>query len=201
MQNNRAFQQMLLPAKERVCLHSPEEIAEKSGVVFQKDRSCFELQSLNQTIQITFPDCTFQPQVQEWHQLVILHYLDLADGAAVSSEMIPFGALKDGLIRGTRFDRDMENALQRFLAGKTKEQLCKSCRGLGAELIEERADLCAVFPFLPHYPLWLKIWLADEEFDASGKLLVSKSADHYLAIEDAVTVGEILLERLKGTLD
>ena len=201
MQNNRAFQQMLLPAKERVCLHSPEEIAEKSGVVFQKDRSCFELQSLNQTIQITFPDCTFQPQVQEWHQLVILHYLDLADGAAVSSEMIPFGALKDGLIRGTRFDRDMENALQRFLAGKTKEQLCKICRGLGAELIEERADLCAVFPFLPHYPLWLKIWLADEEFDASGKLLVSKSADHYLAIEDAVTVGEILLERLKGTLD
>lgn len=201
MQNNRAFQQMLLSAKERVCLHLPEEIAEKSGVVFQKDKSCFELQSLNQTIQITFPDCTFQPQVQEWHQLVILHYLDLADGAAVSSEMIPFGALKDGLIRGTRFDRDIENVLQRFLSGKTKEQLCKICRGLGAELTEERADLCAVFPFLPHYPLWLKIWLADEEFDASGKLLVSKSADHYLAIEDAVSVGEILLERLKGTLD
>lgn len=40
----------------------------------------------------------------------------------------------------------------------------------------ERADLCAVFPFLPWYSLWLKIWFADEEFEASGKLLVSKSA-------------------------
>lgn len=58
--------------------------------------------------------------------------------------------------------------------------------------------MCAIFPFLPHYPVWLKIWLADEEFDASGKLMISKSADHYLTVEDAVTVGEILLSLLKA---
>ena len=52
------------------------------------------------------------------------------------------------------------------------------------------------FDFLPYYPLWLKIWLADDEFEASGKMLLSKSADHYLTVEDAVTVGGILLEHL-----
>ena len=31
----------------------------------------------------------------------------------------------------------------------------------------------------------------------SGKFLLSKSADHYLTIEDAVTVGELLLSKLK----
>ena len=41
MQDNRAFQQMLLSAKERICVHAPEEIAKKSGAVFHKDKSFF----------------------------------------------------------------------------------------------------------------------------------------------------------------
>lgn len=198
MQDNRAFQQMLLPAKDRINFHSPEDIAKRSGAVFHKEESRFELKSFNETIRITFPDCTFRPQVDEWRQLVTLHYLDLADGTDVSPEMIPFGSLKDGLIRGTKFDRYMDAELERFLTGKTREQLCGIFQGLGAEFVEGRADLCAVFPFLPRYPLRLNIWLADEEFEASGKLLVSRSADHYLTIEDAVTVGETLLSRLKS---
>lgn len=201
MQDNRAFQQMLLSAKERICVHAPEEIAQKSGAVFQKDKSFFELQSLDQRIQIAFPECKFQPWIDKWQQLVILHYLDLADGTEVSPEMVSFGALKDGLIRGTKFDHDMERKLGGFLAGMTREQLCRVCERLGAQLVEERADLCAVFPFLPRYPIWLKVWFADDEFEASGKLLVSRSADHYLAIEDAVTLGELLLSKLKGILD
>ena len=197
MLDNRAFQQMLLSAKERICVHAPEEIAQKSGAVFHKDKSYFELQSLAQRIQIAFPEYKFQPWIDEWQQLVILHYLDLADGTEVSQEMVSFGALKDGLIRGTKFDHDMERALGGFLAGMTQEQLCRVCERLGAQLVEERADLCAVIPFLPRYPIWLKVWFADDEFEASGKLLVSRSADHYLTIEDAVTVGELLLSKLK----
>ena len=197
MQDNRAFQQMLLSAKERIYVHAPEEIAQKSGAVFHKDKSYFELQSLDQRIQIAFPECKFQPWIDEWQQLVILHYLDLADGTEVSQEMVSFGALKDGLIRGTKFDHDMERELGGFLDGMTHEQLCRVCEGLGAQFVEERADLCAVFPFLPRYPVWLKVWFADDEFEASGKFLLSKSADHYLTIEDAVTVGELLLSKLK----
>ena len=41
-------------------------------------------------------------------------------------------------------------------------------------------------------------WLADEEFPASGKLLLDTSADHYLMIEDAVSVGQIIMEALVG---
>ena len=42
----------------------------------------------------------------------------------------------------------------------------------------------------------MKIRLPDEEFPASGRLLLDSSADHYLTIEDAVTVAEILLEKI-----
>lgn len=40
--------------------------------------------------------------------------------------------------------------------------------------------------------------LADDEFEASGKmLLISKSADHYLTVEDAVIFGGIMMEKLE----
>ena len=128
---------------------------------------------------------------------MLLHYLYLADGIAVSDSFITFGELKDGLIRGTKFDRTIERELQMFLKGKTLERIRQICSALGAEFTDSNADLCAVFPFLPNYPVWLKIWLADEEFEATGKLYVGENADHYLTIEDAVTVGEIIMSKLK----
>lgn len=46
---------------------------------------------------------------------------------------------------------------------------------------------------LLHYLVTLNIWFADEEFKVSGKMLVDKSADHYLTMEDSVMVGEFML--------
>ena len=37
---------------------------------------------------------------------------------------------------------------------------------------------------------------ADEEFPVSGKIFLQDHADHYLSVEEAVTVGEILLQKL-----
>ena len=69
---------------------------------------------------------------------------------------------------------------------------------LGAELLPSNADFCARFDFAPRYPVWLKVWFADEEFPASGRLLLDESAPHYLTIEDAVTVGSLILDQLTG---
>lgn len=197
IQDNQAFKEMLMPAKGRIKYRLPEDIAQKSGSVFCKESSVIVLQSLNQEVQIAFPEYDFYSQVEEWHQLIIFHYLDMADGEEVSMQIILFGELKSGLIRGTRFDHDIERELQIFLKGKTPERIRQICETLGAEFVDSNADLCVVFHFLPNYPIWLKIWFADEEFEASGKFYLSKSADHYLTTEDAVTVGEILLSKLK----
>ena len=42
----------------------------------------------------------------------------------------------------------------------------------------------------------LSVYIPNEDFPASGRLFVDASADHYLTIEDAVTVAELLLEKL-----
>ena len=67
---------------------------------------------------------------------------------------------------------------------------------LGGEKIKTNADVAYRIPLLPRFPVTLKVWLPDEEFPASGRLLLDASADHYFTIEDAVTVAEILIERI-----
>ena len=88
---------------------------------------------------------------------------------------------------------------------KEPEQVINVCKSLGAEIIESKFDLCAVFYLFPNYLVTLNIWFADEEFEASGKMLVDKSADHYLTMEDSVMVGEFMLrcisERYKQLYD
>ena len=104
----------------------------------------------------------------------------------------------DGMVRGGGFDRRAELVIRRQLGLLPPEELRRRCLALGAELLPSNADLCARFPFLPRYPLWLRLWFGDEEFPASGRLFLDESAAHYLTVEDAVTVGGLLLERLAG---
>ena len=194
---NRAFQEMLTAAKGWLAGRSPETLAERAGAKWDPGAKFLKLQSLNQRLEVSAEDWSVRPQPEEWHHLILLHYLSIADGTQLSDEMISFGNLKDGLIRGTKFDRTADLALARFLKDREPEQIKAVCRTLGAGFQDSNADLCAVFPFLPRYPVAVKIWFADEEFPASGKMLVSASADHYLTIEDAVTVGEVMLGKLE----
>ena len=195
---HQAFEEMLASARKRLENRRPEELAQRSGSIYEHENKIICLTSLGQSISIRLPSYEFEQPIREWHQLVILHYLDLADQTPVSEEQITFGNLKDGLIRGIKFDHTMDRELTVFLKNKSEDQILRIIKACGGRIISSNADICAQFEFLPFYPLWLKIWLSDEEFDASGKVLLSKSADHYLTIEDAVTVGDVFLERLKS---
>lgn len=198
-QDNRAFQEMLRPARERLLHRRPGDIAEKTGAVF--DGAALRLKVLERESFVLYPSFDPDPALDEWSALLLLHYLDLADGSAVSPENVSFGGLREGLIRGTKFDRTAEEALGRLLHGKTPERVRTVCGALGAEFVSGRADLSAVFHLFPNYPITVNIWWADDEFPASGKMLVNASADHYLTIEDAVTAGEVLLNRLQAAVD
>lgn len=193
---NRAFEEMLKPAINRVQKKAPEEMAEKAGVFFDKEASRYILATLGQEITIAFPSCEFSERLEDWHTLLTLHYLELADGTPLSGQWIPFGNLKDGLIRGTKFDRTAEKALQAAFHGKSLEQIKEICQGLGGEFQETKADLGVKFLLFPRYPMLLNLWMEDDEFPLTGKLFVDQQADHYLTIEDAVTAGSIILDRL-----
>lgn len=196
---NRMFDQMLRPARQWLASGDPREIARRAGVVFDVERSEFRFSSLGRDVCVRWPDCEVVPGLEGWHRLVILHYLHLADGTPLCGEWMPFASMKDGMIRGGGFDRQSALELKCILKDRSEKEIRSAAQMLGGCIVESNADVCAVLPFLPGFPVQLKVWLADEddEIDLSARLLVDGAADHYLTIEDAVTVGSIVLEALK----
>lgn len=193
---NRQFELMLEAARSRLLRHEPEEISEKAGARYEN--GVFWVRTLGRCVEVQWPDGKITPPVSKWHALTLLHYLDLADGTPLSGRTITFSQYKDGLVRGGGLDRNTELIVRRDLGVLPREELARRCEALGAELLPSNADFCARFDFAPRYPVWLKVWFADEEFPASGRLLVDESAPSYLTIEDAVTVGALILDELTG---
>lgn len=195
--DNRAFNEMLKSAKKRLEQRPPDDLARKAGVIFAPKDAVFTIPSLGRTYPLAYPEFECKGTIDEWFHLVLLHYLDLADETPVSDAFVPFADQQEGLIRGTKFDHTAAQALRAFLTGRRPEQVKAALQKLDAAFVPSNADLCAVLPFLPCYPIALKIWFDDEEFPPEGKLLLSKSASHYLTIEDAVVAGEFILRELE----
>ena len=193
---NRQFELMLEAVRSRLLRHVPEEISEKAGVRYEN--GVFWVRTLGRRVEIQWPAGKITPPVSTWHTLTLLHYLDLADGTPLTGRTITFSQYKDGLVRGGGLDRNTELIVRRDLGVLPREELARRCEALGAELLPSNADFCARFDFAPRYPVWLKVWFADEEFPASGRLLVDESAPNYLTIEDAVTVSSLILDCLTG---
>lgn len=198
-EDNRAFSEMRRAARQRLAGRKPDEIAAKTGLLYAPATSAFQIPSLGRTYLLSWPDLVCTPAPESWHELVILHYLDMADGFPCTGALQPFSALPGGMIRGGGFDRTCAAEVQSHLGRLDELQLDARCRTLGGTRTETNADFSVVFPFLPHYPVTFKLWFADEELPCSGRMLLDTSAAHYLSVEDAVTVGTLILQALTGS--
>ena len=199
-EDNRAFAEMRKVARGWLAGRDPDEIARLTGITYDPERMEFALTSLGSEIRVRWPDCEAEGCFGEWHELLLLHYLRLADGAPPSGAWIGFSGLRDGMVRGGGFDRDSAERLSRMLGNCDPGAVARACDSLGGEEIESNADYCAAFGLFPRVRLQLKLWFADDEFPASAKLLLSKGTDHHLTVEDAVTAGEVLLLELEARL-
>ncbi len=199
-QANRAYELMFEAAKEWLQDKSGEELAKNAGGIYDPDRQVLILSSLGQELEIHIPEYTCEPILENWHHLILLHYLKNADGTPLTGELTAIRAVKDGMIRGTKFERTANETFIRILKNQTAESILEACKTMGAAGIDGRGDISLCIPFLPNCPMYVNFWLADDEFDANGKMFFDKSVDHYLAIEDVVTVGQIFLDRLEREL-
>lgn len=197
-QENRMFAEMLRPARQWLNGRDPQDISRRAQVPF--DGAGFDIPCLNRSLRVSWPELAFEEDAEGWLQLACLHYLHCADGAPLSGRPITFGMLKGGLARGGSFDRTSEARLSHLLTDVPEDRLQRACETLGGRKLPSNADLCMEFFFLPRYPLLLKLWFADEEFPASGRLFLDGAADHYLTLEDAVSVGELFLNLLEEAL-
>ena len=192
---NQTFGQMNKVALEWLKDRDPVEIARRAGVSYDEKKQVFTFSSMGILLTLTWPDYTVSPQIGGWHYLLILHYLHIADGTPLADWEMSFSQMKAGMMRGGGIDRKFEQAIQ-AVKHLDESKLDAICTGIGAEKTQSNADVTYQIPFLPRFPVTLKVWLPDEEFPASGRLLVDESADHYFTTEDAVTVAELLIEKI-----
>ena len=195
MESNQTFCQMHQTALHWLAGRDPAQIAINAGVDYDEDKQTFSFSTMGIDITVTYPDYGITPQLSGWHQLLILHYLHLADGTPLTGRGISFSQMNSGMVRGGGIDRKCELAIG-AKKNLTEAALTALCRRLGGERIPSNADVAYRIPFLPRFPVTLTVWLPDEEFPASGRMLPDASADHYLTIEDAITVAEVLLEEI-----
>ena len=188
------FDNMRMAALKRLDNRDPIEIARNAGVDF--DGEAFRFSTLGKAVEVSYPQFLIFPPLPEWQEMTVLHYLDLADGIMLSAKQMTFSQDKEGMVRGGGFDRDVEKIVAQKLGKLSPEELEHRCRSIGGVTESSNADLCIRFDYLPRYPVWLKIWFADEEYPASGRMLVDQIAQCYLTIEDAVTVGTLILDLL-----
>ena len=67
---------------------------------------------MGMNVLVHYTDYHFTPALPHWHRLVILHYLDLADGFLPTGKHIPFANMRSGMIRGGGIDRKCECVIQ-----------------------------------------------------------------------------------------
>ena len=84
MKENRAFENMRMTALERLTGRDPEVIQKNTGIVFVPETSQFRLTSMGQDIVVSWPKCKIEPELNQWHHLAILHYMDTADGSSLN---------------------------------------------------------------------------------------------------------------------
>lgn len=195
---NRQYTQMLAAVKARAALRDPADIARNAGI--QWNGTELEAVSLGIPVSIRWPELEVSPKLELWHNLGILTYLADADGTEAEGAFLSLCDFPDGgMVRGTSFDRMNDAVIQR-IGRHTPEEIRAAVRKLSGEEVPGKADMSFRFLFLPKLPLLLNLWLADEDFPASGKVLPDASARHTLKVEASGVVTQVLLQLLEKEL-
>ena len=190
-----AFETMRDTAVDWLRDRDPAQMAKNAGIVYDPERQALRMSTLGTDAMLHLPEYRFTPELDRWQELTLLHCLFLADGFPVLDRPLSFGGMKNGAVRGGSFDRRCEGLLGK-LAALPDAEISRRCARLGGRRIAGNADCLAVFELLPCCPLTLKLWKADEDFPASGRLLADESIDHYLTVEDAVMLGGYIVDTL-----
>lgn len=100
-----------------------------------------------------------------------------------------------GLVRSSSFDRGNDRIIGKI--GKSNAAVIQKAAELGGTVIPGKAGSTIRFSFLPNFPTVLNLWLEDEDFPASGKVLLDAATDSALRVEAAGILLAMLEEKLQ----
>lgn len=177
---------------------NPDSMSSNSGVKYNTQTGVFTVPSLKQMIEVKYPsgDMYFAGYdvmpLWPW-RLIILNHLSRADNAPFAGSFISYKETEGGSIFNSAFHRMSIQPLINTLSACPAEEVIQAGLDLGG-LIKTGADICMEFPFLPRFPITIKIWRQDEEMAGSANILFDLSANHYLHTEDIAVASSTLVD-------
>jgi len=178
----------------------PEEIAARSGAVYQREDGAFEMHMMGQRVLVSWPEgnVTFPDSartISEYSSILLLRYL--LDGRCVESggkflayQEMPWGEVYFAQFRGRCILR------LAFGFGHDPERFSRACAALGGMPVP-MADRAFEIPFLEKLRVRLLLWEGDEEFQPSAQILFSDNFPLAFSAEDMAVVGDVLLSEMK----
>lgn len=203
-----AYSTALGLARQKLVSMDGAQIARCSGARYDDEHKCLYLRYLGEEYRI---DCASgeirclggeSDAVLVEHQVLISHYLVMADATPLTGHLISFKELPGGgAIYCSNFQkRAIDPMVKRFAND------FKSFQRAGVRLYGRRADLghaSVQIPLFPHVPVTYVIWQGDDEVPSSGTILFDGSIIQYMPVEDVVVAasnGTYAMMRLaKGT--
>ena len=197
---NRQFQLMLEPARERLKKYTIEELCEKGNIQFCKEKSEFVVSSIGQEIKVHYPDFVIKQEVEMWHHLTLLQYMAMADGSSLTGKWIDLSQMRGGLSRGISFNKDITSIFEKNFVDVSVDAFQKACQELGGVIMEGRADITVKIPYASMFPIQINYWEGDDEFPPNAQVLYSDNFAEGFAAEDRVVAGDILISTIKSQM-
>lgn len=179
------------------------EAAAAIGAHFEMKNGCeiIRLKMMNTPYEMR-KEGLFQDDVychDSWSKIIIYDYIRRKGNKPLTGNWVTLGHFPNTASHVKAFQRSAEEKVA-LAFNQDTGKLKARCKELdGSEDIGQgktRADYRYHFDLLPRIPLYLCFWTADEEFHASCKLFLDRSAEAYIDIEYLAYLVERFIELL-----
>lgn len=133
-----------------------------------------------------------------WLAILLLHYLNNADGRLPNGTLKHFREFKEGHFYEPAFNRRTKEILVQVF-GRTPEMMKKAGLKLNGKIIDT-GDAAVELAYFPYLPVTCILWAGDEEFPPEASVLFDETANLFFSAEDMAVAGQMaVLELLKAS--
>ena len=178
---------------------TPYAVASKSGTDYDGKR--FKVPFFNRLFLVYYTEIKFVEEgkpapVPQYIQIILLHYLLQARGAAITDEWIAYRQLPGAVLFERRFFQMAITPLLRAFDNNI-EGFKKAGLAVGGIPITRTGDAAFKFMALPKIPMACIFYQGEQGIPSSVNILFDASASDYLPTEDLSLVGVYLVNAMR----
>ncbi|MBC8554483.1 MAG: DUF3786 domain-containing protein [Candidatus Brocadiales bacterium] len=186
MENN--YKRVSRELEEEIKQVNLKEAADAIGANYEsgKDGETIRLKMMNKEYEVSNEGLFENGSYCEdsWSKIIIYDYVRRKGEISLTGDWVSLGHFPDAASHSKAFQKNAEDKIsEKFnsdLSGLVSR--CNDLEGIKTSG-KLKADYVCGFNLLPRVPMYLCFWEADDEYSASCKLYVDRSADAYIDIE------------------